>query len=87
MEKEQRDTVVAENRTHPTDTGSADVQIAILTYRIRELTPHFQTHRKDHHSRRGLLKMVGRRRRLLTYLARTNPAGYQAVLARLGLNR
>jgi small subunit ribosomal protein S15 len=87
VEQEQKATIVSEYQTHPTDTGSADVQIAILTHRIRELTPHFQTHRKDHHSRRGLLKMVGRRRRLLTYMARTNPAGYSAILVRLGLNR
>jgi small subunit ribosomal protein S15 len=87
VELEQKATIVSEYQTHPTDTGSAGVQIAVLTHRIRELTPHFQTHRKDHHSRRGLLKMVGRRRRLLTYLARANPAGYSAILARLGLNR
>ena len=87
MENEEKTAVITEYQGHSTDTGSADVQIAILTHRIRELTGHFQVHPKDHHSRRGLLKMVGRRRRLLSYLARTNPAGYQTLLTRLGLNR
>lgn len=67
------------------DTGSAPVQIALLTERINSLTDHFRTHQKDHHSRRGLLKMVGRRRRLLTYLKRTDLPAYRALIAQLGL--
>lgn len=72
-------------RTHAEDTGSARVQIAILTERINYLTDHFRSHHKDHHSRRGLLKMVGRRRRLLDYLKRTNLEGYRALVQELGL--
>jgi small subunit ribosomal protein S15 len=69
------------------DTGSPEVQCAILTQRINELRDHFRTHKHDHHSRRGLLIMVGRRKRLLAYLARTDVARYRAVLARLGLRK
>lgn len=72
-------------RTHAEDTGSARVQVAILTERINYLTDHFRSHHKDHHSRRGLLKMVGRRRRLLDYLKRTNLEGYRALVQELGL--
>jgi small subunit ribosomal protein S15 len=72
-------------RTHGEDTGSARVQVAILTERINYLTNHFRSHHKDHHSRRGLLKMVGRRRRLLDYLKRTNLEGYRALVQELGL--
>ena len=69
----------------PNDTGSAEVQIAILTANINSLTPHFEKNPKDHHSRRGLLKMVGRRRRLLDYLRRTDLEGYRKIIADLGL--
>lgn len=69
------------------DTGSSEVQIALLTARINDLTEHFKVHAKDHHSRRGLLKMVSRRRRLLDYLKRTDEAGYKALIARLGLRK
>jgi small subunit ribosomal protein S15 len=72
-------------RTHDSDTGSARVQIAVLTERINYLTNHFRSHHKDHHSRRGLLKMVGKRRRLLDYLKRTNLEGYRALVQELGL--
>lgn len=72
-------------RTHDSDTGSARVQIAVLTERINYLTDHFRTHAKDHHSRRGLLKMVGRRRRLLEYLKRTDIDGYRKIIEELGL--
>ena len=72
---------------HGADTGSAQVQVAMLTTRINELTEHLRTHKKDHHSRRGLLKMVGRRRRLLNYLQRTDLEGYRALVAQLGLRR
>ncbi len=78
-------TVLAEHATHATDTGSTTVQIAVLTERIKSLTDHFQTHPKDHHSRRGLLKMVGQRRRLLTYLRRTDLETYRSLIAQLGL--
>ena len=69
------------------DTGSAEVQVALLTERINELTEHLRTHRKDHHSRRGLLMLVGRRRRLLRYLERSDVDRYRAVVAELGLRR
>ncbi len=81
-------TEIIENyRIHTTDTGSPEVQIAILSERIGYLTDHFKTHKKDHHSRRGLLKLVSQRRRLLTYLRRTEPKRYQALIQRLGLRR
>ncbi len=72
-------------RSHETDTGSARVQISVLTDRINYLTEHFRTHAKDHHGRLGLLKMVGKRRRLLDYLKRTDVAGYRQLVAELGL--
>ena len=72
---------------HEGDTGSAQVQVAMLTTRINELTGHLRVHKKDHHSLRGLLKMVGRRRRLLNYLQRTDLEGYRALVAQLGLRR
>jgi small subunit ribosomal protein S15 len=72
-------------RAHETDTGSARVQIALLTDQINYLTTHFRTHQKDHHSRQGLLKMVGRRRRLLEYLRRTDIDGYRQIIQDLGL--
>jgi small subunit ribosomal protein S15 len=76
---------VTKYRTHETDTGSARVQVAILTERINFLTDHFRAHKKDHHSRRGLLKMVGQRRRLLNYMKRTDVDGYRRVVQELGL--
>ena len=79
--------MIAEHRTHETDTGSSEVQIAILTKRINELSEHFKVHKKDHHSRRGLLKMVSRRRRLLSYLRRKNLGSYTTLIGRLGLRR
>ena len=72
-------------RTHETDTGSTRVQVALLTDRINYLTTHFRAHAKDHHSRRGLLKMVGKRRRLLNYLRRTDVQGYRQIIEELGL--
>jgi small subunit ribosomal protein S15 len=72
-------------RTHKDDSGSSEVQVALLTARINYLTDHFRTHAKDHHSRRGLLKMVGRRRRLLDYLRRTDLEGYRKIITDLGL--
>jgi small subunit ribosomal protein S15 len=76
---------VAKYRTHDTDTGSTRVQVALLTERINYLTDHFRAHAKDHHSRRGLRKMVGKRRRLLDYLKRTDLAGYRQILQDFGL--
>jgi small subunit ribosomal protein S15 len=85
--KEQKDAIIVDFRTHETDTGSSEVQIALLSTRISELTEHFKTHKKDHHSRRGLLKLVGRRRRLLDYLRSRDYARYQQVISRLGIRR
>ncbi len=76
---------LTKHRTHETDTGSTNVQIAVLTERINYLTEHFRQHAKDHHGRRGLLKLVGKRRRLLNYLQRTDVAGYRKIIADLGL--
>jgi len=79
--------IVADYRRAQNDTGSPEVQVALLTARINELTGHFKTHAKDHHSRRGLLKMVSRRRKLLDYLKGRNPDGYKALIERLGLRK
>ncbi len=87
MDQAERRAVIEEYHTHPTDNGSSEVQIAILTTRIRELTEHFRLHKHDHASRRGLLKLVGRRRRLLRYLNREDVGRYRAVIAKLGLRR
>jgi len=76
-----------QNRLHASDTGSADVQVGLLTERIRQLTEHLRVHRKDHHSQRGLMKIVGRRRRLLRYVSRTEPDRYKALIARLGIRK
>ena len=80
-----RDAVIEKYREHENDRGSARVQIALLTARINHLTDHFRTHHKDHHSRRGLLKMVGQRRRLLDYLKKKDLEQYRALIADLGL--
>lgn len=79
--------IVQQYRTHDTDTGSPEVQVALLTNRIAYLTEHFQSNAKDHHSRRGLLKMVGRRRRLLEYLRGEDADRYQKLIERLGLRK
>ena len=79
--------VIESYRTHDVDTGSPEVQIALLTRRILHLTEHFKTHSKDHHSRQGLLRMVGKRRRLLDYLRRKDFNRYQQVIGRLGLRK
>jgi len=76
---------IEKNRKHPTDTGSSQVQIGVLTERINFLTDHFRQHAKDHHGRRGLLKMVGKRRRHLDYLKRTDVASYRKIISDLGL--
>ena len=85
--RETKTPIIEDFRTHETDTGSTEVQIALLSDRIRYLTEHFRTHAKDHTSRRGLLKLVGRRRRLLAYLRRNDLSRYQQTIARLGIRR
>ena len=85
MLKEEKQAIIADNRAHEADTGSAEVQIAILTKRINDLTEHVKVHQKDHHSRRGLLKMVGKRRNLLNYLQKKDIERYRAIVAKLGL--
>ena len=84
---EAKTTVISKYRVHKTDTGSPEVQVAILTRRISELTEHFKTHKKDHHSRRGLLMMVARRRRLLDYLRSHSPERYKTLITSLGIRR
>ena len=81
----EKQAVMTKHRLHDEDTGSARVQVALLTERINSLTEHFRTHPKDHHGRRGLLKMVGTRRRLLTYLKRSDLPTYRALIEQLGL--
>jgi small subunit ribosomal protein S15 len=81
----EKASTITKYQGHETDTGSTRVQIALLTERINYLTDHFRSHAKDHHGRRGLLKMVGKRRRLLTYLKRTDVAGYRQMIQELGL--
>ena len=84
---ERKQELVNEFKKNPEDTGSAEVQVAILTERIRNLTEHMQTHKKDFHSRRGLLVMVGKRRRLLDYVKRRDVARYESLIQQLGLRR
>jgi small subunit ribosomal protein S15 len=85
--KEVKEQVVTDYKLHDNDTGSSQVQIALLTQRINELTEHFKVHKKDNHSRRGLLKMVARRRKLLDYLKRRNIGEYHEIIKRLKLRR
>lgn len=85
ISSEKKQEIILEYRRHEGDTGSPEVQIAILTDRINELTQHLKDHKKDHHSRRGLLKMVGHRRRLLSYLYKTDIERYRSIIAKLGL--
>jgi small subunit ribosomal protein S15 len=85
--KEVKEQIVGDYKTHGTDTGSSQVQIALLTQRINELTEHFKVHKKDNHSRRGLLKMVSRRRKLLDYLKGRDIDQYHKIIERLGLRR
>ena len=85
--KEQKTTVILDNATHEGDTGSPEVQIAILTERIRQLTEHLKQHPKDDHSRLGMYKMVGKRRRLLDYLAKKDIERYRAIIAKLGIRK
>lgn len=87
LAKETKEKLVSDFRTHETDTGSPQVQVALLSQRINELTEHFKVHKKDNHSRRGLLKMVSQRRSLLDYLKRKDIERYHEVVSRLGLRR
>ena len=87
MLKEEKTAIIKEFALHEGDTGSAEVQIAVLTKRINDLTEHLRTHKKDHHSRRGLLKMVGQRRNMLNYLMRTDIERYRAIIAKLGIRK
>jgi small subunit ribosomal protein S15 len=84
---EVKETIISQYKTHDGDTGSPQVQVALLTQRINELTEHFKTHKKDNHSRRGLLKMVSQRRSLLDYLKRRDIEGYHELIGKLGLRR
>ena len=85
--KDKKNEIIEKFKTHATDTGSPEVQIALLTFRINDLNEHLTAHKKDHHSRRGLLKMVGKRRNLLNYLKDTNLEKYRALIADLGLRK
>jgi small subunit ribosomal protein S15 len=87
LTKEAKNDIIGKHRQHDSDTGSPQVQVALLTQRINELTEHLRTHAKDHYSRRGLLKLVGRRRRLLNYLQREDLEAYRALIKELGLRR
>jgi small subunit ribosomal protein S15 len=85
LPKDVKTSIIAEYKRGETDTGSAEVQVALLTQRIRDLTEHLKLHKKDHHTRRGLLKLVGQRRRMLNYLKKTDIERYRAVVAQLGI--
>jgi small subunit ribosomal protein S15 len=85
--KEQKKEIIQQFQVHQNDTGSAEVQIAILSSRISYLTDHFKTHKKDHHSRRGLIRLVSQRRKMLDYLKRKNFDGYQQIIAKLGIRK
>jgi small subunit ribosomal protein S15 len=87
QERATKETIINDFRVHEGDTGSPEVQVALLTHRITELTEHFKTHTKDHHSRRGLLKLVGRRRRLLDYLKGQDLERYRTTIERLGIRK
>ena len=87
MLKEEKTAIIKEYATHEGDTGSPEVQVAVLTRRINDLTAHLKTHKKDHHSNRGLLKMVGQRRNMLNYLAKKDIERYRALIAKLGIRK
>ena len=87
LAQEIRQDIIRDHKLHDSDTGSAEVQVALLTRRINDLTQHLRVHRKDHHSRRGLLMMVGQRRRQLAYLNKTDVERYRAIIAKLGLRK
>lgn len=87
LQADRKNEIIADFRAHETDTGSPEVQIALLTERISQLTDHLRSNRQDHHSRRGLLQMVGKRRRLLAYLSKNDVSRYRATITRLGLRK
>lgn len=87
LKKEEKSTIITEHKLHETDTGSSEVQIALNTKRINDLTEHFKTHAKDHHSRRGLLRLVSQRRKLLDHLKEEDVSRYQNIIAELGIRR
>jgi small subunit ribosomal protein S15 len=87
LAREQKETIIKDYMLHEGDTGSPEVQIALISERLNSLTTHFQTHKKDHHSRRGLLKLVGQRRRLLGYLKTTDQERYEQLIKKLGLRK
>jgi len=87
LEKVVKQKIITDYATHEGDTGSAEVQVALLTHRINDLTPHFKDHKKDHHSRQGLIRMVNSRRKLLDYLKRKDVESYRDLIKRLGLRR
>ena len=87
LKPEQKKQIIAEYATHEGDTGSPEVQVALLSARIKELTEHFRTHKHDHHSRRGLMLLIGQRKRLLAYLAEEDIERYRSLIPRLGLRR
>jgi small subunit ribosomal protein S15 len=85
LDRNVKSDIMEQHRTHEADTGSAEVQVALLTARINQLTDHLRVHKQDHHSRRGLFMLIGKRRRLLNYLSRTNAERYRALISKLGL--
>ncbi len=87
LTKTQKEGLISEYHLHASDSGSSDVQVALLTERIRQITDHLRVNRKDNHSQRGLMKLVGQRRRLLRYLSRREPARYKALIGRLGIRK
>jgi len=87
LSRESKTSIIGDNRLHDSDTGSPEVQIALLSKRITDLTDHFKTHKKDHHSRRGLLMLVGQRRRLLDYLKRKDVNRYKNLIDKLGIRK
>lgn len=87
LSKEEKSKIIKENKINPSDTGSPEVQIALITNRINYLTKHFETHKKDFHSRTGLMKMVGRRKRLLEYLKKQDPNKYESLIKKLKLRK
>jgi small subunit ribosomal protein S15 len=87
LDTQAKQQLIEDYRVHESDTGSPEVQVALLTTRINELTEHFKVHKQDHHGRRGLLKLVGQRRRLLDYLKRKDPERYKTTIARLGIRK
>jgi len=87
LQTEKKTTIITDYRTHDSDTGSPEVQVALLSARISHLTEHLKIHKKDHHSRRGLLMLVGQRRRLLNYLSNKDIERYRSIVSRLGLRR